>query len=103
METTYKDDNQFKTTVQFAVEGEPMDGEEFYLRLMVNEHVRKNISGFRQFDALSKFGYVAHSILQVRCNDRANAEKCMSNIHTWIDESEDAEDVNYISSAYLSC
>ena len=99
METTYKDDNQFKTTVQFEVEG----GEEFDLRLMVSSDVRENISGFQQFDALSKFGYVQHSILQVRNNDRANAEKCMRQIQTWIDASEDAEDVNYISSAYLSC
>ena len=40
METTYKDDNQFKTTVQFEVEG----GEEFDLRLMVSRDVRENIS-----------------------------------------------------------
>ena len=88
--------NACNTTVQFEVEG----GDDFDLSEMVSEDVYEKIHGFNKFFLQSKFGYVQHAILQVRCSDRDVAQRVMLDIQNWIDN--EAEDVNYISCAYLS-
>ncbi len=88
--------NAHNTTVQYEVEG----GDDFDLSEMVSEDVYDKIHGFDVFFLKSKYGYVQHAIIRVRCSDRDVAERVMLDIQDWIDY--EAEDVNYISCAYLN-